>query len=83
LIKVEVIEEVKNRGVFKYRVKGMPIEGQSRQPLIDACRQIKALLGPTVQGYSVRGCCRRTSVAASNGELPIRSSIPQRAASAS
>ena len=47
MIKVEVIEEVKNRGVFKYRVKGMPIEGQSRQPLIDACRQIKALLGTT------------------------------------
>jgi hypothetical protein len=47
LIKVEVIEEVKNRGAFKYRVEGMPIVGQSRQPLIDACRQIKALLGTT------------------------------------
>jgi hypothetical protein len=46
MIKVEIVEEVKNRGLFKYRVAGLLIEGRSRQPLIDACRQIKALLGP-------------------------------------
>jgi len=46
MIKVEMVEEVKNRGLFRYRVAGFSIEGRSRQPLIDACRQIKALLGP-------------------------------------
>ena len=45
MIKIEIVEE-KNRGLFKYRVAGFPIEGRSRQPLIDACRQIKALHGP-------------------------------------
>jgi hypothetical protein len=46
MIRVEIVEEAKNPGVFRYRVLGMAIEGRSRQPLIDACRQIKALVGP-------------------------------------
>ena len=58
MIRIELIEEVKNRGVFRYRVAGLPIEGQSRQPLLDACRQIKSLLGPTGQlaGLFREGC---------------------------
>src|SRR3974390_1590947 len=47
MFKVELIEEIQKRGVFRYRVAGLPIEGQSRQPLLDACRQIAAILGPT------------------------------------
>jgi hypothetical protein len=43
------IEEIKRRDVFRYRVRGLPIEGQSRQPLLDACREIKRILGPTAQ----------------------------------
>ena len=49
MIRVEIVEEAKNRGVFRYRVPGMAIEGRSRKPLIDACRQIQALVGPTKQ----------------------------------
>jgi hypothetical protein len=47
LFRVELIEEIQKRGVFRYRVAGLPIEGQSRQPLLDACREIKRILGPT------------------------------------
>jgi hypothetical protein len=49
MIRVDIVEEAKNPGVFRYRVPRMAIEGRSRQPLIDACRQIKALVGPTKQ----------------------------------
>jgi hypothetical protein len=49
MIRVDIVEEAKNPGVFRYRVPGMAIEGLSRRPLIDACRQIKALVGPTKQ----------------------------------
>jgi hypothetical protein len=48
MIRVD-IEEVQNRGVYRYRVAGTSVEGQSRQPLLDACRQIKALYGPSRQ----------------------------------
>jgi hypothetical protein len=47
MFRVEIVEEVKNRGVFRYRVAGLPIAGCSRQPLLDACREIKRISGPT------------------------------------
>jgi hypothetical protein len=34
-------------GVFEYRIPSLGIEGRSHQPLLDACRQIKSILGPT------------------------------------
>jgi hypothetical protein len=49
MIRVEITEEIDRRGVFAYRVAGLPISGRSRQPLLDACRQIQELLGPTAQ----------------------------------
>jgi len=49
MIEVEAIEEVQKRGVFRYSVRGLGVEGRSRQPLLDACRQIKSLLGPTAK----------------------------------
>jgi hypothetical protein len=49
MIRVEIIGEIKNRGVFGYRIPSLGLEGQSRQPLLDACRQIKSLLGDTGQ----------------------------------
>jgi hypothetical protein len=52
MIRVEIIEEVRNRGVFRYRVPSLALEGQSRQPLLDACRQIRAILGDTSQRAS-------------------------------
>jgi hypothetical protein len=48
MIRVD-IEEVQGRGVYRYRVAGTSVEGQSRQPLLAACRQIKALYGPSRQ----------------------------------
>jgi hypothetical protein len=36
-------------GVFAYTVSSLGLSGRSRQPLLDACRQIKSLLGPTGQ----------------------------------
>ena len=69
MIRVEIVEEAKNRGVFRYRVPGMAIEGRSRKPLIDACRRLKRSLGPlnSVQAFSVREVRIRTSVAPSSG----------------
>jgi hypothetical protein len=36
-------------GVFAYTVPSLGLSGRSRQPLLDACRQIKSLRGPTGQ----------------------------------
>jgi hypothetical protein len=47
MIRIDVAETKERRGVFHYRVSGMPVEGRSRQPLLDACRQIKRILGPS------------------------------------
>jgi hypothetical protein len=46
MIRVERGAEVRP-GIFAYRVGSLGIAGQSRQPLLDACRQIKSLLGET------------------------------------
>jgi hypothetical protein len=48
VIRIERHEEVRP-GIWRYTVPGFGIEGRSRQPLLDACRQIKSLLGPTSQ----------------------------------
>ena len=37
----------RRHGVFEYRVPIIDFVGYSRQPLLDACRQIKRILGPT------------------------------------
>lgn len=29
--------------IFPYRIEGLPIEGRSHQPLLDACRQLKSM----------------------------------------
>jgi hypothetical protein len=34
-------------GIWKYSVPSLALCGKSRQPLLDACRQIKRVLGPT------------------------------------
>jgi hypothetical protein len=46
MIRIERGAEV-GPGIYEYRVWGTPIFGKSRQPLLDACRQIKAMGGPT------------------------------------
>jgi hypothetical protein len=45
-IRVDLGKEVRP-GIFEYRVAAYPeISGSSRQPLLDACRQIKRMGGP-------------------------------------
>lgn len=34
-------------GIWEYSVPSLALCGQSRQPLLDACRQIKRAVGPT------------------------------------
>jgi len=58
-------------GVFAYTVPSLGLSGRSRQPLLDACRQIKSLLGPTGQlaglfqeGHSEWDVCCRVDVGA-------------------
>ena len=51
MIRVERGEEV-SPGVFAYRIPSLQISGKSRQPLLDACRQIKSILGETGDTYA-------------------------------
>lgn len=38
----------KRHGIFEYQAAGYPlVRGYSRQPLLDACRQLKSLYGLT------------------------------------
>jgi len=48
VIRVERGDEI-SPGVFAYNVPSLGLSGRSRQPLLDACRHIKSLLGPTGQ----------------------------------
>jgi hypothetical protein len=48
MIRVERGAEI-SPGVYAYTPPSLGVSGQSRQPLLDACRQIKSLLGPTGQ----------------------------------
>lgn len=49
MIRIELGEEIKRRGVWRYSVPAYGVEGRSRQPLLDACREIKRTGGDTVQ----------------------------------
>ena len=57
MIRVERGAEI-SPGVFAYTVPSLGLCGRSRQPLLDACRQNKSLLGPTGQlaGLFREGC---------------------------
>jgi hypothetical protein len=46
MIRIERGREI-GPGIYEYRVWGRPISGESRQPLLDACRQLKAIGGFT------------------------------------
>lgn len=46
MIRIERGAEVKP-GIWQYTVPEFHLSGRSRQPLLDACRQIKRILGPT------------------------------------
>ena len=48
VIRIDLSTEVKP-GIFDYRIPSLRVEGRSRQPLLDACRQIKSILGPTAE----------------------------------
>lgn len=46
MIRIDRGNEVKP-GIWRYSIPSFGLEGQSRQPLLDACREIKRTLGPT------------------------------------
>jgi hypothetical protein len=46
MIRIERGKEVKP-GIWEYSIPSFDLRGRSRQPLLDACRQIKRALGPT------------------------------------
>ena len=48
MIRIELGEEV-SPGVFAYSVPSHRLCGRSRQPMLDACRQIKSMGGPTAE----------------------------------
>jgi len=48
MIRVELGAEVRP-GVFAWAVPSLSLSGESRQPLLDACRQLKPLLDDTRQ----------------------------------
>ncbi|MGF6427346.1 hypothetical protein [Bradyrhizobium elkanii] len=47
IIRVELLEEIERRGIFRYSVPVYGVEGRSRWPLLDACREIKRMGGDT------------------------------------
>jgi hypothetical protein len=61
MIRVERRNEVKP-GVWEYSVTGMAIFGHSSQPLLDACRQIQAILGDP--------CHRQAGIYREGGDQP-------------
>lgn len=46
MIRVELGQEVK-AGMWLYEIRSHRLCGRSRQPLLDACRELKSLLGDT------------------------------------
>jgi hypothetical protein len=45
MIRIEMGEEVHGRGRWRWKVPAMALEGFSRQPLLDACREIERTSG--------------------------------------
>ena len=45
MIRVELGGEIKNRGVWRWTCPRYGLAGRSRQPLLDACREIKRMGG--------------------------------------
>jgi len=43
MIRVELGEEIKRRGVWAYSVSGYDVEGRSKWPLLAACRAVKSM----------------------------------------
>jgi hypothetical protein len=48
MIRIERGKEV-SPGIWEYAVPSLGLCGRSRQPLLDACRQIKLILGATAE----------------------------------
>ena len=48
VIRIDLGNEIKP-GIFEYRIPSLRVEGRSRQPLLDACRRIRSILGPTAE----------------------------------
>jgi hypothetical protein len=57
MIRIELGKEV-SPGIFEYSVRSLGLIGKSRQPLLDACRQIKRALGSTKAAQARAGLYR-------------------------
>jgi hypothetical protein len=57
MIRIERGKEVKP-GIWEYSIPSFDLRGRSRQPLLDACRQIKRALGPTKSAGERAGAYR-------------------------
>jgi hypothetical protein len=68
MIRIERHEEVKP-GVWRYTVPALGLSGRSRQPLLDGCRQIRAIVGDTSEraGCSAREGPRPASAPGEQG----------------
>ncbi len=58
MIRVELGEEIERRGKWRWACPEYDVEGISRQPLLDACREIKRMGGDPV---SAAGLFRKGS----------------------
>jgi hypothetical protein len=52
MIRIELGKEV-SPGIWEYTVPSLGLCGRSRQPLLDACRQIERILGATTKRAGV------------------------------
>jgi hypothetical protein len=43
IIRVELGDEIEGRGIWRYTCTAFAVQGRSRQPLLDACRQLKSM----------------------------------------
>lgn len=57
MIRIDLGREVAP-GIFEYSIEGLGLDGRSRQPLLDACRQIERALGSTKARESHAGLYR-------------------------
>ena len=48
IIRIDLGAEV-SPGIWEYTAPSLRVGGRSRQPLLDACRQLKSLCAPTAQ----------------------------------
>ena len=49
MIRVELGEEIERQGKWRWKVEALALEGVSRMPLLEACREIKRMGGDPLE----------------------------------